>query len=290
MKFRFSAALDMQRLRRNTGITSAPWQYAEPHRDHGLADPLGLFLFRGGGGMKAAILIDGGYLLRRLPSVRKDLDPKDPEAVNQAVGQLVSRHLYKLNKTAQAPNQNALLYRCFFYDARPYMEKGHLPVSRRSIDYARSDEARFRLDLFDRLRRRPNFAVRLGEVRRERGWVLNEPAQKALLAGKRSVPDLTDSDSTPGFRQKAVDMRIGIDIASLALKHQVDTIVLVAGDSDFVPAAKLARREGVKIVLDPLWRNVAPELFEHIDGLRSGFNNPDLAEGREEETDLDQQR
>jgi uncharacterized LabA/DUF88 family protein len=39
-------------------------------------------------------------------------------------------------------------------------------------------------------------------------------------------------------------MRIGLDIASMTLKHQVDTLVLVTGDSDFVPAAKLARREG----------------------------------------------
>ena len=233
--------------------------------------------------MKAAILIDGGYLLRRLPSVRKDIDPKCSDAVDRAVGQLVSRHLYKLNSIARVQNQYSLLYRCFFYDARPYMEKGHLPISKRSVDYARSHEARFRLELFDRLRRRSSFAVRLGEVRRERSWVLNETAQKALLAGKKTVSDLTDSDFMPGFRQKAVDMRIGIDIAALALKRQVDTIVLVAGDSDFVPAAKLARREGVKIILDPLWRSVAPELFEHIDGLRSGFNNPNQNGAQDDE-------
>ena len=43
-----------------------------------------------------------------------------------------------------------------------------------------------------------------------------------------------------------------MDIASLSYKHQVDQIVLIAGDSDFVPAAKLARREGLDFVLDPL--------------------------------------
>lgn len=69
-------------------------------------------------------------------------------------------------------------------------------------------------------------------------------------------------------------MRLGVDITSLTLKKQVDTIILVAGDSDFVPAAKLARREGVRIILDPLWREVAPKLFEHIDALRSGFPRP----------------
>ena len=69
-------------------------------------------------------------------------------------------------------------------------------------------------------------------------------------------------------------MRIGLDIASITLKKQANTIVLVSGDSDFVPAAKLARREGVTFILDPLWQNVSPDLFEHIDGLRSGFPNP----------------
>ena len=38
----------------------------------------------------------------------------------------------------------------------------------------------------------------------------------------------------------------------MAYKHQVDQIVLISGDSDFVSAAKLARREGIDFVLDPL--------------------------------------
>lgn len=64
-------------------------------------------------------------------------------------------------------------------------------------------------------------------------------------------------------------MKIGVDIASLAYKKQVDQIVLIAGDSDFVPAAKLARREGIDFVLDPLDAPIKEQLFEHIDGKRS---------------------
>ncbi len=224
--------------------------------------------------MKAAILIDGGYFLKRLGSVRRDVDTLDPEAVDKAIGQLVDSHLKQLNEIEKAGHAYSLLYRCFFYDALPYMEKGHLPVSGRAIDYAKSDQARFRLALFDKLRRRANFAVRLGQVRKERSWVLSEDAQKALLDGTRQPSDLTDADFYPGLRQKAVDMRIGVDIASISLKRQADTIVLVAGDSDFVPASKLARREGVRIILDPMWRSVEASLFEHIDGLRSGFPRP----------------
>ena len=69
-------------------------------------------------------------------------------------------------------------------------------------------------------------------------------------------------------------MRIGLDIASITLKRQAEVIILVAGDADFVPAAKLARREGVVFTLDPLWQNVSDDLLEHIDGLRSGFYYP----------------
>ena len=69
-------------------------------------------------------------------------------------------------------------------------------------------------------------------------------------------------------------MRIGLDIASITLKRQADVIVLVSGDSDFVPAAILARREGLQFVLDPLWQDVSLDLLEHIDGLRSGFFKP----------------
>ena len=74
-------------------------------------------------------------------------------------------------------------------------------------------------------------------------------------------------------------MRIGLDIAAMTLKRQADIVVLVAGDADFVPAAKLARREGVQFILDPLWQSVPPDLCEHIDGLTSGFPRPS-ARGR----------
>ncbi len=69
-------------------------------------------------------------------------------------------------------------------------------------------------------------------------------------------------------------MKIGLDIASLSYKKLVDQIVLIAGDSDFVPAAKLARREGIDFILDPMWNPVNPDLHEHIDGLKSTCKKP----------------
>jgi uncharacterized LabA/DUF88 family protein len=69
-------------------------------------------------------------------------------------------------------------------------------------------------------------------------------------------------------------MRIGLDIASIAYKKLASQIVLVAGDADFVPAAKLARREGIDFILDPMWNHTSESLLEHIDGLRSTSPNP----------------
>ena len=94
------------------------------------------------------------------------------------------------------------------------------------------------------------------------------------MNGDIDVSDLADSDFTPNLIQKGVDMRIGIDIVTITLKKQADIIILVSGDSDFAPAARLARREGVTFILDPLWQDVLPDLHEHVDRLRSGFRNP----------------
>ena len=117
--------------------------------------------------------------------------------------------------------------------------------------------------------------MRLGEVLRGIPfWTLKPESQRKLLDSTLSASDLSDGDFAPNLRQKGVDMRIGLDIASITLKRQADIIVLVSGDSDFVPAAKLARREGMQFILDPLWQNISPDLSEHIDGLRSGFPRP----------------
>lgn len=98
---------------------------------------------------------------------------------------------------------------------------------------------------------------------------LTARATKDIVTAKKDISTLTESDFIPSLKQKGVDMKIGIDISSLAYKKQVEQIILIAGDYDFVPAAKLARREGIDFVLDPLGAPIKPELFEHIDGKRS---------------------
>ena len=83
-------------------------------------------------------------------------------------------------------------------------------------------------------------------------------------------------DFSLDISQKGVDMRIGLDISSLAHKSLVDKIILIAGDSDFVPAAKYARREGIDFILDPMWHTIKPSLNEHVDGIQSCVKKPPL--------------
>ena len=221
---------------------------------------------------RVALLIDGGYFLKRLPALRPfPLGGDTVEHIVKCLDRLVNGHLDKLNETHSLPVAWAMLHRVMYYDANPYRDNATRPISRKNINFALSDLAKQREALFNAFRRKRKFALRLGHVYRESDWSLTATALKALLKGERQIADLTDNDFTLGLRQKGVDMRIGIDITSLAYKKQVEKIILVAGDADFVPAAKLARREGIEFILDPMWRSVSPDLFEHIDGLWSGL-------------------
>jgi len=115
-------------------------------------------------------------------------------------------------------------------------------------------------------------ALRLGYINERSGaWRIRPEKLIQILRKEICVEDLTETDVRYDAQQKGVDMRIGIDIASMAYKKQVDQIILVSGDSDFVPAAKLARREGIDFILDPMWHPIRSDLHEHIDGLRSVF-------------------
>ena len=74
-----------------------------------------------------------------------------------------------------------------------------------------------------------------------------------------------------------MDMKIGLDIATLAIKQQVEKITLITADSDFIPAIKYARKEGIIIQLDPMQTpssQIKKGLLEHIDLLSSVFKTP----------------
>jgi uncharacterized LabA/DUF88 family protein len=218
--------------------------------------------------MPTAILIDGGFLLRRFRSCYPRKDHTDPQVVAKTAFELALSHLEEKNH----PRHD--LYRIFFYDCPPLQKLAHKPKTRTAINFARTPQATFRLALHDELRKLRKVALRLGHLMDHAEWRLKEGKLKQLLGGVLLFQNLTDDDFEYEAAQKGVDMRIGLDIASLSYKKQADQIVLIAGDSDFVPAAKLARREGIDFILDPLWHPIHASLNEHVDGIRSTCPDP----------------
>lgn len=184
-------------------------------------------------------------------------------------GAEVAEHLYTMAHK-HVGNRN-ILYRIFYYDCEPLSKKAHNPISGKAVDFSKSEEYKFRIELIEALKKKRKVALRIGMLKDNKSWAIRPRVVKDLLAGKIKMEDVKEDDIFFEVRQKGIDMKIGVDIASLALKRFVDCIVLFSGDSDFVPASKLARREGVDFVLDPMFANVEPQLFEHIDGMKSVY-------------------
>ena len=212
--------------------------------------------------MTTAVMIDAAFFLKRFSRVYPGLDARDPD--------VVAKTLYTMSMTHVADTE---LYRILVYDCPPLDKKSHHPVTRQPVDFSKLPGALFRLEFHEQLKRMRKVALRLGYLSGHK-WVIKPPATKKLLNGTLTPTELTWRDVEFDIDQKGVDTKIGIDMTSLALKRMVKQIVLVSGDGDFVPAAKLARREGIDIVLDPMWSHIGDALHEHIDGLRSTSPRP----------------
>lgn len=243
------------------------------------AEPEGDFFWGGEDGMApTAIMVDGGFFLKR--HGRCYGKGKTAQVVAKDLFTMCIEHL----------DNKSDLYRIFFYDCPPLDKKAHNPVSNAAVDFSKTHQYVFRTALHLELVKLRKLALRLGRLAdRTGGWIIKPSITKELLSGNKTLPQLTDQDVVYDVKQKGVDMRIGLDIASLAHKRLVRRIVLVTGDADFVPAAKFARREGIDVVLDPMWQQISSDLFEHIDGLKTvcpkpSSQNPPQTAGGEKTT------
>ena len=205
--------------------------------------------------------------------IYRDGSFRNPGEVAKRLHTMAFQHLEERHNGEPVKND---LYRIFYYDSYPYIKKQHNPISEKYIDFSKTDQAYFRLQLFEELKRNRKVALRLGYLKEADGWQIRPVKLKDLFNHKIGLADLTERDVFFTLRQKSVDIKIGVDIAALAFKKQVGRIVLISGDSDFVSAAKVARREGIDFILDPMWNPIDKDLFEHIDGLRSVCPRPIL--------------
>lgn len=167
------------------------------------------------------------------------------------------------------------IYRIFYYDAPPLERIATNPCGT-EIDFSQSVAAQKMNMRLDSICKTPFMALRLGKVTWQNDWILSKDALADLMDGSRDVASLCDDDFQPNIQQKIVDMKIGLDISSIAYKKLASRIVLVAGDSDFVPAAKLARKEGLHVTIDPMGKKLPLDLIEHVDYVHTALdpNNP----------------
>lgn len=208
-----------------------------------------------------AILVDGGFYRRRSFAC---LGEKTPEDRADELEEYCKRHL------KERKGYRHQLYRIFYYDCAPMNKKLYNPLTKTQIDLGKSDTYKWANEFFNCLKRKRKFALRYGKLAEAQAhYNLTEKAFKKLCNGSITFESITEKDCVLNVDQKGVDMKIGLDIASLSYKHQVNQIILISGDSDFVSAAKLARREGIDFILDPLGATIKPDLFEHIDGLNT---------------------
>jgi uncharacterized LabA/DUF88 family protein len=194
-----------------------------------------------------AVLVDGGFLKYQLGNAASPMDSAKVTDFVERIGRL--------------PDLAGLrLHRVYFYDAKPLTSKSLNPIDGTSVDFAASRSAERNQKLHAALARAPFFALRFGDLFQE-GWQL----KKDILKKGSIARPLIGSDIKPNIRQKGVDMRIGLDIASLTLKGHVQVIVLVTADSDFIPAMKFARREGAQLFLVALGHGLKEGMHEHAD-------------------------
>ena len=111
------------------------------------------------------------------------------------------------------------ILRTYYYHCLPY--QGNPPTEDERDRYAK--QRRF----FDTLELLPRYTVRLGRLERR---------------GK-------DESGKPRFEQKRVDILLSVDMVQLAAKQNIQEAILLAGDSDFIPAVAAAKSEGVLIKL-----------------------------------------
>ena len=186
----------------------------------------------------AVVLIDGGFLRSQCKAAGFTYDPA---------------FIQRFALSCIALDEECL--RILYYDCAPYSGTALQPVSGTPRIFTGSDRWLHEIASLDL------FAVRRG-VLKFRGFKRNP----------RTVPGalLTDSDFSPQFEQKGVDMRIGLDIAAYSADKLAKRIILITNDTDCVPAMKFARKAGLQTVLIKVPNcKPTPELVAHSDFKRS---------------------
>lgn len=218
---------------------------------------------------KVAIFVDAGFFIRLFTN---KIDPEmtmSPEKLAKEMWRYWIRHVDRNHEE---------LYRIYFYDCPPLTNKVQHPITGKEINFANSNITKYKQALHEHLIHQPYVACRMGQLsvdtKTDWGFIRTDNVHnfKKLIKGEVLVEQIEPNNISLRPKQKGVDMKLGVDITSVVLKKLANKIVLISGDSDFVPAAKLARVEGAHFILDAMGREVKGDLAEHIDGLKTFIN------------------
>ena len=108
--------------------------------------------------------------------------------------------------------------RTYYYNCMPYQSSP--PTEQEKSKYANMSKFLHRLEQLSR------FQIKLGRLQKY----------------------YTESGEVD-YRQKRVDVLLAVDLAQLSWTRNIGTAILVAGDSDFVPAVQTAKDAGVLVKL-----------------------------------------
>ena len=209
---------------------------------------------------RTAILVDGGYYRVR----SRDLwGNKIPSVRAQELFDYCMLHITE-------PQDPRELYRIFYYDCPPMTRTIRHPLTGNDMDYSTMAGTKWSNDFYRELSEKPRTAMRMGELAETTAlFILKDNVLSELLSGEKNISALQESDFRVDVKQKGVDMRVGLDVASLAYEKHVNQIILIAGDSDFLPAIKMARKNGINFILDPMKQKPKHSMIEHVDMIES---------------------
>lgn len=205
-----------------------------------------------------AVFVDGGFYTKRANVL---FGKKTPKQRAEELKAYCHRHIQKSQSS---------LYRIFYYDCPPSDKRIYHPLLRGGVNLAKSEVYKWSNEFHKELLKKRKVAFRRGEIlAHQKGFLIKPQSMRELVEGKKRLEELTEDDFFLDIKQKGVDMKLGLDIASVSQAGIVNQIIMIAGDSDFVPAAKMARKAGVDFILDPMWQDsISDSLLEHIDGVR----------------------
>ena len=209
---------------------------------------------------RTAILVDGGYYRVR------SADLWGKKSANDRANELYKYCMLHITE----PEEPRELYRIFYYDCPPMTRTLRHPLTGAEVDYATMPGTRWSNNFYKFLSEKHRMALRMGELAESTAsYILKDSVLADLLSRAKTVDDLMPDDFRIDVKQKGVDMRVGLDVASLAQGRYADQIILIAGDSDFLPVIKMARKHGLDFILDPMKQRPKHTMIEHVDAVET---------------------